>query len=101
MTYIQKECIPLSLVRTEIKNGMFNDLTTVVDVKLYKNDKRQWRLKLKLENETKTDTKTVNVLAARDHDSIYVNKKSLDWSAQDRNTDDIDISKIAEDILLG
>lgn len=99
MSYVEEQCTPLAEVKEQIKKGLFGDLTELSDIKLYRNAKRQWRLKFVAENDTKTKKRNVNVLAAVLGESIYVNKKSLDFSVG-AGSEEEDVSKLAEKILL-
>jgi hypothetical protein len=99
MTYVDENCLPIAEVKTQIKDGYYEELKNITEVKLYRNDKRQWRIKMKLENETKTQFKNINLLATVIGSDIFINKKSLEYSAQSLMKDD-DISDIAEKFLL-
>ena len=96
MEYIAEQCIPLTQVKANIAEGLFGDLKDVTDVKLYKNAKRQWRLKFTVENQTRTDKRSLNVLATVSKDCVYVNKKSLEFA---NDIDEENAAKLA-DILL-
>jgi hypothetical protein len=98
-SYIETQCIPVTEMKKEIRDGKFEDMTTISDVSLYKNVKKQWRLKFLLQNETKQKTKRLNLLATVQGKEIFVNKKSFDFAAEGLLEED-QVSQLAEDLLL-
>jgi hypothetical protein len=86
-------------MKKEIRDGKFDDMTVISDVSLYKNVKKQWRLKFLLQNETKQKTKRLNLLATVQGKEIFVNKKSFDFAADGLLEED-QVSQLAEDLLM-
>ena len=82
MDYVETQCVPLSQVKDEIKKGKFDDMREISDVELYKNAKRQWRLKFTIHNQSGQKTKKFNLLAAVQGKDVFVNKKSWEYSVE-------------------
>lgn len=99
MSYVEAQCTPISSLKEQIKDGLYGDLKEVSDINLYRNAKRQWRLKFKVENDVKTMSKTINLLAAVKGETIFVNKNSIDFSVNE-SKEDADMTSLAEKLLL-
>lgn len=98
-SYIETQCIHLKDMKKEIRDGKFEDMTIISDVSLYKNVKKQWRLKFLVQNDTKQKTKRLNLLATVQGKDIYINKKSFDFAAEGLLEED-QVSQLAEDLLM-
>lgn len=101
MSYTETQCIHLSELKEKIKNEYFGEFVDISDVKLYKNAKKQHRLKFTLHNKTRSNSKQFNLLASLGgkQGEIYVNKKSMEY-ALTGGEDEEAISKTAEALLM-
>lgn len=96
MSYYETQCITLEVFKRQVKDGLFGEMKEIKDVKLYQNDKKQWRLRCVVFDRAQNQERSINVLASTFGKKIYINSKSLDFIVNKNKKEEDDWTKLAE-----